>query len=385
LLTFGNGLSNAGDQMEFLARGWLVLELTDSPLALGFILFVQGLPRLFLGLAAGTLADRFDRRTMLVISNIICMCSSFAFATLTATGLIEMWQVAVFAMLTAAFGTLNLITRQALLPDIVSRQNLGNAIALNASVRATVQIVSQSVAGLMIAFMGVAGVLYFNAASFLAMLIALYMMRIPRAPAATRGLGLHKDILQGFEYVWRSRDLLAFMILSLLPFMLIVPYRTFLPVFARDVWSVGAVGYGIMMASPGIGALLASAGYAAVNPQRQGLILLVSVLAVGAALAAFALSPTFILGLVMVTLVGVSFNIYRIASNTVIQLHTPREMMGRVLGIYNMDRALQPVGGLLIGVLSAGFGTPLAMATAGIACVVLTIVAIFARPSLRHM
>lgn len=385
LLLFGNGLSHAGDMMEHVARGWLVLELTGSPLALGVVAFASGLPRLMLGLVAGVLADRLDRRGLLFLCSIVSMLASVVYATLVLLGAASVWHVVGIVLVMSVFSTLNLVTRQALIPDVVSRANLGSAVALHSTVRGTTQILAQSAAGVLIAAIGVAGVLYVNSVSFLAMLVALLLMRIPLAPAPAERLGFREDLERGLRYVWRRQDLFTVILLTMLPVLLVMPYRTLMPIFARDILQVGAAGYGVLMAAPGLGGLVAAAALSLAPGRRQGRVLAGGLLLLSAGVAAFALSPSFIPALAALVLVGMAFNAYRIATSTLLQTLTPRQMMGRVMGLYHMDRGLQPLGSLALGWLAALAGVPLAVALAGAACGVLATVALMVRPAVRRL
>jgi len=371
--------------MENVARGWLVLELTNSPLALGVVAFASGLPRLFLALMAGVLADRFDRRRLLVLCGVGDMLTSFVFATLVLAGRIELWHILVLVLSSSVFSTLNQVARNALIPDIVPRMSLPNAIALFSTVRATVQIVAQSVAGVLIAVIGVAGVLYVNAASFLAILIALLLMQIPAAPVSIERLGFREDLGRGLAYVWAKQELWALMLLGLVPIVLIQPYRTLMPVIARDVLHVGAAGYGMLMAAPGLGGVVAAVGLAALNPSRRGRLMLGSLFVLSVALVTVGVAQSFLLALGALTLVGLAFNVYRITNNTALQLQTPRAMMGRVMGIYQTDRGLQPVGSLLLGWVASLAGAPVALICAAVGCALFTAAVLAARPSLRNL
>lgn len=382
LLLIGNGLAHAGEQMEHVARSWLVFELTDSVLALGIVTFTSGLPRLFLSMVAGVLADRLDRRGLMFLCNIVELVAAFVFATLVFTNLIDVWQILVIVFVTSIFSTMNLVTRQAIIPEIVPRRDVGNAIALHSTLRGTTQIVAQSLAGLLIAFIGVAGVLYVHSAAYLAMLIALLMMRMPRGPARTEALAFRQHLGEGFRYVWGRADLLALVLVALLPMVLIHPYRTLMPVFARDVLKVGPEGYGVLMAAPGLGAILAAAGIAALNPSRHGLIMLSSLVLTSAALISFALASSFAAALASLVLVGLAFNVYRIANSTLLQLLTPRRMMGRVMGMYHADRGLLPVGSLALGALATILNAPLAVTLGAAVCGLLSLGLFTFRPLL---
>lgn len=385
LLLIGNGLSQAGDQMELVARGWLVLTLTDSPFALGLVAAATGLPRLFLALFAGVLADRFDRRTLLFGCAAINLAIATFFAVMVQGNRVNVWGVLGIVLVSSVFSTLNFVVRQAIIPDVVAPENVGNAVALNQSVRNTTQIVAQSMAGIFIAWIGVAGVLYLNAASFLALLVALLLMRITPAPAPTERLGFRADLLAGLGYVFRNKDLLPLMAVALLPFIFLQPYRTMMPVFARDVLNVGAAGYGILMAAPGFGGLVAAAAIATWNPRRHGVVMLGALFATSLALVLFALVPSFVFAVVMLALVGAGFNTYRITNSTVIQLVTPRNMMGRVVGIYNTDRGFLPLGSLIVGGLVDALGAPIGIAIPAVVCAVMTVVLSLTRPRLRRL
>jgi MFS family permease len=385
LLLVGDSLSHLGDVFEQVARGWLVFELTNSPLALGLTAFSAGLPRLFLGLMAGVLADRIDRRKILFTCAIVGLVVQLIFASLVLFNVIEVWHILAILLVSGVFQTINQVSRQALIPETVPPASLQNAIAIFTTLRGTHQIVGPSLAGVLILVIGVAGVLYINVASFVAMLVALWLMRLPPAPVATEKLGFREDIGRGLLYVWGRRDLLTLILLGLIPIVLVQPYRHFMPVFARDVLGVGPAGYGILMAAPGVGGVLAAGGLALSGTRRRGVFMLGSLFAVSLALFTFAMSTWFVASLFALVVVGMSNNVYRVMNTTLLQLLTPREMMGRVLGLHQTDRGLQPMGALVLGLLASLISAPLALGLSAIACGTFTAAVLVLRPSLHKL
>lgn len=308
-----------------------------------------------------------------------------AFATLVLLEAITVWQIIGIVLITAVLETLITIARQAFLPETVSPQNFPNAMALFITVRRTLQIVAPSLAGVAIVTIGVAGVLYLNVVAIAGMLFMLQRMRTVGPPIPAETLGLRADLGRGLSFVRAQPDLVAIFLLATIPIVLIDPYKPLMPVFARDVLAVGPAGYGLLMAAPGAGGLIGAALLTLFGSGRPGLLMLVSLISVSGALLGFAMSSAFAQALVAIGLVGLGLNVYKIVNQTLLQTLTPRHMMGRILGIYRMDKGLEPFGALVLGSAATLVGAPQAVAGAAVASGLCAIGVLLLRPSLRRL
>lgn len=376
-----------GAFMGQTAQGWLVLELTNSPALLGLAGTAMGLPTLFLALFAGVLADRMDRRRLLVITNVVGALVAFTLALLTTLGVVAYWHVLLLAFLAGLTFTIQQPANQAVVSTIVDRKALGNAIALNAAQFNSLRIVAPTLAGLFIA----AGVLelgfWVQAAAFAIVAWILARLSIPSTHAADRvQAALWTDLADGMRYVRSSRVLATIILLPAVPALLVLNYITFLPFYARDILLIGPAGMGLLTGAIGIGALGGSLSLAAFRPSGgSGRLILGALAIIGAALATFAVSRSLPLSMLALVVIGAFQPLYYATTNFLIQVLVPARLRGRVLSLYLLTSiGLIPVANLVGGAIAEALGVEAVLAAGGVLTVATTLlVAVLERDVVR--
>ena len=355
LLWIGTILSNSGDWMDQIALNWLVYQLSGSAVQLALLNLFRLAPILFFTLVGGVIADRAERRKLLFVTQFVAMMLAFILATLVLTGVVQIWMVFIIAIGRGVVLSFNQPARQSLISDLVPREDLKNAIALNSATLNLSRVLGPMLGGLLIATVGVVGAFYLNAFSFLAVLWGLALMRFPeRAPRKTKTSVL-TDLAGGMRYLQSRPTLRTLVLLALVPFILGMPYMTMLTVFASDVLEVGGGGLGLLTACSGVGAVV-GALWVAGKAQRMplGRVMVFGMMAFGAVLIVFSLSSWFWVSVVAVMAVGAAQQIYMASNNALIQTHVEEEYRGRVLSTLFLNRGLVPLGTVI-----AGFGTSL--------------------------
>lgn len=386
LLWLGVLFTSSGQWMEQVAMGWLILELTDSPFMLGAKMFFRSIPLLFFGSIGGVAADRIDRKKMMIIGQIAIMVIIFVLAVLTVTGLVNIWHVFIASFLTGTAWSFMIPVRQAMVPDLVEKKDLMNAIALNSAAFQMTRILGPAVAGFLVGMVGVGGAFFVQTAAYTLVILFVVLMRIPDTLSSARHSSMWHNLREGFQYVGKNRNVLALLLLALFPMIFGMPYTSIMPVFARDVLDIGASGLGILMAAPGIGALAAALTLAGLkNFKRKGLLLLVGATMFGVTLIAFALTSWLPLALVFLVFVGLSNVSFMATNNTLLQTIVPNEVRGRVMGIYSLDMGLVPFGGLIAGSMASLFGAPAALAIMGAVLAIFVIIIGIKVPSIRQL
>jgi MFS family permease len=357
LLLEGALISSTGDFMQNVAQSWLVWELTRSPLALGVVGLFDTVPRLIFGAVGGAIADRFDRRRILMITQSLAMAQAILYWLAVYLNVILFWHVCILAFFLGAVNTINQTARQSLVNSLIPKEDLLNAIGLQSSVFNFSKIVGPSAGGVIISLVGVAGCFFVNALSFVALLFNLHLMELPAWEERAQQKGMWNDIKEGYSYLRNNRTLYYIVALSYVLALFGAPYNRFLPMFATNILHVGPSGFGLLMSAPGMGATVAALFLASVKSLRVGIPWISScVLGFGIALALFALSHSFILSFFLLCMVGFWHIAARALSNTLIQVETPSNLLGRVLSLFFMDRGLWSMGSVLIGSLASVMG-----------------------------
>ncbi len=385
-LFFGGQLiSLVGTWMQNIAQSWLVYRLTGSALLLGLVGFAGQAPVFFLATLGGAVADRRARRDVLLVTQTTAMLLALALAALTLPGLVRTWHVFVLASALGVVNAFDIPARQAFVVEMVGKEDMGNAIALNSSMFNGARILGPSVAGLLVASIGEGWCFAANGASFLAVIAGLAAMRLPEfvpRPVSARPLA---HAAEGFRFVARTPPVRAILLLLGVVSVTGMPYAVLMPIFADQLLHAGARGLGILMGSSGVGAL----GGALVLASRhgaQGLGRWVATAAgaFGAALVLFSLSRSLWLSAVLLVPVGASMMTQMAASNTLVQTMTPDNLRGRVMAVYAMTfMGMAPMGALLAGAAAHRIGAPATVATGGVVSILGALVFASRLPSLR--
>lgn len=357
--------------MQSVAQAWLVYRLTGSTALLGLVAFCNQIPVLFLASVGGMLADRFPRRRLLVITQVSAMTLAFALAALTLSGNVTLAHVLVLASFLGMVNAIDLPTRQAFVSELVSKQDLLNAIALNSSMVNGARIVGPAIAGVVVAAIGEGWCFFANGVSFIAVISGLLAMRgfAPRPPRQ-RGSVL-AETAEGFRFVAKNPPVLAVLLLLGAVSLLGMPYVVLMPVFANEILGGGARTLGLLMGCSGVGALAAALTLA----QRReikglGRWVMLGSLGFGAALIAFAFSQTFAVSAALLAFAGFSMMIQMAGSNTLVQTMTPDALRGRVMAVYSMMfMGMAPLGALAAGAAAGLIGPAATVATGGVVCI----------------
>jgi MFS family permease len=386
LLFFGTSLSHVGDFIQAMAQSWLVWTMTGSPFLLGLVGFSQALPRLLLGVVGGAIVDRAERRRLLISTQVLAMVQAFVFWALVYFDRIEFWQVLVLVLFLGTINTINQTARHSLINNLVPRADLMNAIALNSSMANLAKIIGPSLGGVLISIIGVAGCLFVNVISFLTIIATLIIMKFPEVKTrAEDEAPFWQEVSEGYRFLRGERRLFSIILLTYGIALVGTPYSRFLPVFATDILHAGPSTFGLLLAAPGVGAVIAGLSIASLNRLRRRMhFVAMSVYAFSLSLVLFSFSRSVPLSIFFLVLVGASNIAIRAVANTVVQMETPPHLLGRMLSLYFMDKGLWSFGTLFIGSIAHVIGTPRAIAISGAACALAATVLLYQQRQARE-
>jgi predicted MFS family arabinose efflux permease len=364
----GQLLSQMGSWMAIIGQAWLVYRLTGSSLALGLIGFLQQGPVFFLSALGGTFADRIDRRKLLIVSQTLFLIQAATLAVLTFTGVVQLWHVATLAF---SFGLINAIdipTRQSFTVEMVGKEDLQGAVALNSILFNIARVVGPSVAGVTIAAVGEAWCFAINAFSFLAVLTSLVFMRTTPFVRGERARPI-QDLVEGFRYVTRHQEIRTALLALALTSFAGGPYMTLMPVFAEQVLGVDSRGYGALMTVVGAGALCGA--FVMGRMQQDALKAAPAVAAVGFGLSLVALSMSrdFFVAAVLILPAAFCLMLQGAATNILVQMKVEDRMRGRVMAYFTMAfLGMMPFGSLTAGAVAHYLHVPMTWMLGGIVC-----------------
>lgn len=383
----GTLMMSAGQWVQQVALGWLVYELTGSSVLLGVLNGLRALPFLVTGPVAGVAADRMDRRQLMLRTQYVLIATAFLMGGVVASGWLQVWHIFVFTLITGIGWSFSEPVRQSLIPGVVPKAELVNAIALNSAGFNLMKVLGPALGGVMIAVFGAAGNFLVQGAAYVVVLVMIQSMHVPPTPKEARRSSAMANLKEGFAYVRSTPAVLALMILAYVPRVFAVPYQTLMPVFQKDVLQVGPEGLGMLMAAPGLGAVLAVLTLASISNRmkRQGIMLVGSTIMLGLSLVLFSQITSFLLALLVLVIAGAFQMVFLASTSTMLQLIVPDELRGRVMSLYMLDRGLMPAGALFAGVVAHFIGAPLAVTSMGAIVVLLTLVVAWRVPHLRTL
>jgi MFS family permease len=386
LLFFGTSLSHVGDFIQAMAQSWLVWTMTGSPFLLGVVGFCQALPRLLLGVVGGAIVDRVERRRLLLSTQILAMLQASIFWALVYFEEIQFWHVTILVLFLGTVNTINQTARHSLINNLVPREDLMNAIALNSSMANLAKIAGPSLGGVLISVIGVAGCLFVNAVSFLAIIITLIVMVFPAGRSISeQEAPFWEEVREGYRFLRAERRLLAIILLTYSVALVGTPYSRFLPVFATDVLHAGPSTFGLLLAAPGAGAVIAGLSIASLGRLRRRLhFVAMSVYAFSLFLVLFSFCRSLPLSMLFLVLVGASNIAFRSVANSVVQMETPPHLLGRMLSLFFMDKGMWSFGTLFIGSVAQVVGTPNAIAISGAGCALAATVLLYQQRQARE-
>jgi MFS family permease len=372
LLFQGSAVTSIGFWMQQAALGWLVLDLTNSALFLGWASVARQFPMMVVSPFGGVLADRLDRRFLMIGTQVVQLVLTALLAVLVFTDLVNIWHVLICTFLFGCSVSVNVPARQALVPALVGRERLANALALyNMSLNAS-RIIGPSMAGLVMGWAGVGGCLALQSVGYLWAVANVFQVRkVPLGAAGRTGSTVLQNLMEGLRYCVRTRPIFVQLLIAAVPTIVAYPYMQLLPAFARDVYEIGPAGLGVLMTAMGVGALIGSFAVASRrNIERKSRITLICAAAFGTFLCGFALSPWLPLALVFLALAGGASAIYTTLNGTILQELAPDEYRGRVSSVYMVTWGMMPLGALPAGAVAEIWGAPVAVLGGGIICTV---------------
>lgn len=387
LFFIGQGISLVGTWMQSVAMSWLAYDMTHSPFFLGVIAFSSQAPTFFMAPFAGVIADRFSRHRIVIATQIGSMIQAFLLALLFYTGHIAEWHLVVLSIVMGLINGFDIPTRQAFVYELVDvPEDLPNAIALNSFIFNGARLIGPSIAGFIIYAAGEGPCFLLNAASYLAVLIALLMMRIKKKPKSRSVGPVLSGLKEGVVYAWGAKPIRMLLLLLSYVSLFGMSYAVLMPVFAKDILGGGPQTLGFLLAAVGIGALI-GAVYLASRKTLHGLdkVIVVGVAAFGIGVMAFSFSTTLWLSLALVMLAGFGLMVQMASVNTLLQTLVEDDKRGRVMSLYTMSFiGMAPFGSLIAGSAATHIGAPNTLRISGLLCLAAAAVFFKKIPALRQ-
>lgn len=373
----GSLTEHFGEFMEIATILWLVNEMTRSPLMLAIVGSCRFMPMVIFPVVGGIVADRVDRRSLLMTALLGSSLLSVCLAGLAITGVIAVWHLIVISLLGGVAMSFNHPARQAIVPNLVKREHLLNAITLDTLSVQGARLIGMLTAGYLLATVGVWPIFVIRALGCLLAIVWLSFARVPPTPPTARELAPWRNLAEGFHYMRGNAIILGQMALYLIPWLSMNTYTNFLPVFANDILGVGAPGYGYLQAAPGLGAIASLAGLALLTYYKSKYMLLVGFgIMFGIGMIGFAASPWLILSLFLLVIIGGAQNAFVAVNTTLIQDFIPDKMRGRILGWREVAFGLGPAGSILFGAIARNTGVPFSLGLLGGICVIISLLLI---------
>jgi len=371
LICTGQVFGNIGTWMDELSRGWLMYQLTDSVVQLGLARGVQLIPTLLVSPVAGTAADRYSRKALLLVSQLMQGVSFGVLALLIVTGHVAPWHVYVIAVIAGMMQAIQQPARASIVTESVPAESLTNAIGLTSLIFNMARLLGPAIAGAIIAIWGTGGAFTVQAACML--IAAAWVAQLPPMPhaydLARSGPreSFASSIVEGWKFSWRNQTVRTGILCTLIVCATMFPFTTLLPVFARDLLGVGAQGQGFLLAAMGVGALLSAAVIALAGHRlTRGRVMMDSSIVYGLALVVFAVSSSYPLSIVAMVIAGLCHVHANALVHTVVQSYSPPAYRGRTMALFNMSQMLSTAGSAVIGLLAALLGSRGAVALMGI-------------------
>ena len=368
----GQLISLIGTWMQTVAQSWLVYRMTNSALLLGTVGFASQFPVFLTAPIGGIVADRNNRQRVVIATQTASMILAGILAALTLTDRVQVWHIMVLAAGLGVVNAFDIPARQAFLIDMVGREDLMNAIALNSSMFNGARIIGPAIAGILVASIGEGWCFFANAVSYIAVIAGLLLMRIQHPANLAKEGSPVQHIVEGFQFAKNTLPIRSILLLLGLVSFVGMPYTVLMPVFADRILHGGARALGILMCSTGVGALLGAASLAArVGLRGLGRLIAICSAGFGVSLVFFSFSKIFWLSTILLLPVGFCIMVQMASSNTLIQSMVPDHLRGRVLAVYTMMfMGMAPFGALFAGAVAHRIGSPWTVASGGLACIV---------------
>ncbi|MCX5710546.1 MAG: MFS transporter [Candidatus Omnitrophica bacterium] len=369
---YGMLISLVGSWIQTMAQSWLVFQITNSAFLLGVVGFLGSIPVFFFSLFAGVLADRVNKRRVLIITQTVFMLLAFLLAVLTQFKLITASQIMVIALLNGTVMAFDAPTRQSIVVELVGKQHLFNAIALNSVAFNSSRIIGPALAGILVAVVGMSGCFYVNGISFLAVIVALFLIRTAKETVTRKKSHVLKELKEGLVFIKNNRDILILISMVGIVSLFGISYMILMPIFAEQVLKVGIKGLGVLMSSSGLGALAGALILARLGDFRyKGRLLNFSALVFSFSLIIFSLSKIYLLSLLALAFIGATGVTSIALVNTIIQTKVGDEFRGRVMSVFMLTFAgFLPFGNLIAGSMAQRLGVSICVLVSGIICFV---------------
>lgn len=380
-------LALTGLWVRITVQGYLVYELTDDRFMLGLVGFLSALPVLLLSPIVGVIVDRFDRRRVLAGTQIFMAGTLFALATLDATGRLTVTQILIIATLTGAASAFDWPARLSIVPNLVSKEQLQSAVALNSASFNGARIVGPVIGGVLIGIIGTAACFYLAAFAFLPSIFVVMLLVIDRAtPAAGPRESPFANLVSGYRYIWHFPTLRSLLSVDLIPVMFGMSFFALLPALTKDVYGMGSGGLGLLYAADGLGAFLGVMAVALMTGLRgRGRLVLIGVLLFAISQILFALAPTLWLGMLLIFFLGAVSSVYGTLNDTLIQTVVDDAYRGRVMAVYTTFWGLTPIGYLQAGFVASQWGVQTAIALNGVIVLIYVLGLIRWNPEVRAL
>ncbi|MDQ3856148.1 MAG: MFS transporter [Chloroflexota bacterium] len=373
----GSMVSNIGMWMQVVAQGWLVVTLTSSSFLVGLVSFCAMIPNLLFSLFGGLVADRADKRQVLILGQIASTVLTGALAVLIQLHMVQLWHIMAISFAVGTVAALTGPSWQAIVPELVGRKTLLNAIALNSAQFNLTRVVGPSVGGILLRYIGIAGAYYANALSFLGLLLAMVLIRPKHSQAQKKrhSEGVTRDLLQSFSYVRHHRLVRTVMLLAAVQTLFIFPYSTLLPVFAKQVLGLGAGGYSVLLISAGVGAFIGAMLLAFLGEMiHRSRYMLIAQVVFALGVAVFACSRSLPLSVAALFFVGWALVSFMATGNTLVQSLVPDELRGRVMALWMLAGfGLAPIGSLQVGAVASLTSPTLALVAGSVVTLAFTV------------
>jgi len=386
LYWFGQLSSVLAQNMEGVAQSWLVLELTNSPLLLGLTGLTFAAPTILLSLLGGVIADRADRRRIMILSQLASALNFLIIGTLVVTESIAQWHVMTLAFVSGCVRAFDRPSRMALLPQMVPKDDIPNAVAVGGTIWQLNRLVGPAVAGVAIYLMGIGPTYYFCFVASISAVGLWLPIRIEHRSTAPAAAGLVQHMIDGLRFIRANEIYYTFIGMTFFNSVFGMSYLILMPVFARNVLDVGSQGFGFLQSTGGAGALcgvLAAAYFSHVR--GKGLQAIGGAVTFGLLIMVFAFSRSYPLSLALAFFLGVSSQLYMTTINTILQVNLPDQLRGRVMGIFGLTWDLMPVGGMIAGAIAEFAGAPVAVGFGGLMVAAMAAFVAIALPNIRRL
>ena len=381
LLWTGGVISSTGDFIEIVALNWLVYELTGSPFYLGLFNLARSLPVVFFTLIAGALADKYERRKLMIYSQGTAMLLSGVLAALAFAGKLDVLPIIAVGVLQGVANSFNLPVRQSLISELVPREKIVNAVALNGASITLTLVLGPALGGLVVGTLGIKYALLLNALSFIAVIWALFAMQIPQQPRKHEK-SITQSLKESAVYIFHKKIIFTVILFSFIMVALGLPYTTILPVFAKDYFNMGAAGYGYLFAIAGIGALVGSLFSGVRSKEKVKMAMIASFMGFGMLLVLFGAAAIYFshylfIFIILLVMIGFSFSTFNATNNTILQLQVDDAHRGRVLSTLFLGFGLTSLGSFIMGWLAEYLSAAVAYIIIGSLLLVLSVFLVY--------